>query len=236
MKLILCGGGADQQVQESYKEFAKTIGKERVMYIPLAWNNGPYKDCLNWFQSEMEHFGIYDIDLITDAKQITEERLSKVKGIFIGGGNTYKLLKMLKDTDAFANLREFALKKDTVVMGSSAGALIWGKSIDTCKDDGLGIKSICDQNIVGLEDTSGFNMINGFSLLVHYKKKEEQIPLTKQRINRLIKEGYKLICLPEETSLVIEENNFRIIGSKPAEIINSISDTIVQKDENLMLK
>jgi len=236
MKLILCGGGADKQVFESYKEFAKTVGEGKVMYIPLAWNNGPYEDCLNWFKTEMAPFGVFDIDLITDACQITEERLRNVKGVFIGGGNTYKLLKMLKDTKAFENLRKFALKKDTVVMGGSAGALIWGKSIDTCKDDGLGIKSICDQNVVGLEDTSGFNMINEFSLLVHYKKKEEQIELTKQRINRLLKEGYKLICLPEETSLVIDEKKLRIIGSKPAEIFSSMSNEVIQADENIVLR
>ena len=236
MKLILCGGGAGKQVVESYKEFAKTVGEGKVMYVPLAWDDGPYEDCLNWFKTEMKPFGVFDIDLITDAWQITEERLRNVKGVFIGGGNSYKLLKMLKDTKAFENLRKFALKEDTVVMGGSAGALIWGKSIDTCKDDGLGIKSVCDQNIVGLEDTSGFNMVNEFSLLVHYKKKEEQIGLTKQRINRLLKEGYKLICLPEETSLVIDEKDFRIIGSKPAEIISSMSNEVAQVDENIVLR
>ena len=236
MKLILCGGGVGDQVTESYEEFAKTVGKGKVMYIPLAWNNGYYEDCLNWFRREMEPFGICDIDLITDADQVTDERLSKVKGVFIGGGNTYKLLKMLKDTKAFENLKRFAVKKDTVVMGGSAGALIWGKSIDTCKDDGLDIKSICDQNAVGLEDTSGYNFINGFSLVVHFKKKGDQIPLTKQRINRLLKDGYKLVCLPEETSLVVDEDKIRIIGSKPAEIISSVLNVIVKKDENIMLK
>ena len=98
MKLILSGGGAGEQVKESYKLFADTVKGGKVMYIPLAWNNGPYESCIDWFAGEMKPFGITDIDLITDAAQITKERLSKVKGVFIGGGNTYKLLKMLKET------------------------------------------------------------------------------------------------------------------------------------------
>jgi peptidase E len=106
---------------------------------------------------------------------------------------------MLKDCDAFENLREFALRDDTVVMGASAGSLIWGKSIDTVKDDELGLEDICDPNYVGLEDASGYDLLNGYSLFVHYKKKEEQVPKTMQRVERLLKEGYKLICLPEET-------------------------------------
>lgn len=235
MKLILSGGGAGEQVKESYKLFADTVKGGRVMYIPLAWNNGPYVSCIDWFAGEMKPFGITDIDLITDATQITKQRLSKVKGVFIGGGNTYKLLKMLKETDAFENLKEFVLNKDTVIMGGSAGALIWGQSIDTCKDDGLGIKSVCDQNLVNLKDVTGFDMLNGYSLLVHYKKKEEQIPATMQRVERLLKEGYKLVCLPEETSLVVENNKFLIIGSKEADVFDNKTKITAKQPEEISL-
>ena len=235
MKLILSGGGAGEQVKESYKLFADTVKNGKVMYIPLAWNNGLYESCVNWFAGEMKPFGITDIDLITDATQITKERLGKVKGVFIGGGNTYKLLKMLKETEAFKNLREFALSKDTVVMGGSAGALIWGRSIDTCKDDGLGIKSICDQNLVNLQDTTGFDMLNGYSLLVHYKKKEEQIPATEQRVKRLLKEGYKLVCIPEETSLVVDNGIFSIIGSKEADVFDNKTKTTAKEPDQICL-
>lgn len=235
MKLILCGGGDGEQVKESYQLFAQSVGNGKVMYIPLAWNNGPYESCIDWFAGEMKPFGITDIDLITDAAQITKERLRNIKGIFIGGGNTYKLLKMLKESVAYENLKEFALKKDTVIMGGSAGALIWGESIDTCKDDGLGIKSICDVNLVGLEDTTGFGMLNGYSLLVHYKKKEEQIPATMQRVERLLKEGYKLVCLPEETSLVVEDDKFSIVGSKPAEVFDNKQNFTAKQPEEITL-
>ncbi len=235
MKLILSGGGAGEQVKESYQLFANSVKNGKIMYIPLAWNNGPCESCIDWFTSEMKPFGITDIDLITDAKQITQERLNLVKGVFIGGGNTYKLLKMLKDTSAFKNLKEFALRDDSVVMGGSAGALIWGESIDTCKDDGLGLKSICDPNFVGLKDTTGFKMLNGYSLLVHYKKKEEQISLTMKRVERLLKEGYKLICLPEETSLVVENDKFSIIGIKPADIFSGVEKFTVLEQNKLTL-
>ena len=121
-------------------------------------------------------------------------------------------------------------------MGSSAGALIWGRSIDSCKDDGLGIKSICDQNLVNLQDTTGFDMLNGYSLLVHYKKKEEQIPATEQRVKRLLKEGYKLICLPEETSLWINGKEAKIIGPKPAEIYDGHEKQTVHTNEDVLCR
>lgn len=235
MKLILCGGGAGEQVKESYQIFADSVKGQKIMYIPFAWKDDTYAGCLEWLSNDLKPFGISDIDIVTSPEQITKEKLNQVKGVFIGGGNTYKLLKMLKESIAFENLKEFALRNDTVVMGGSAGALIWGKSIDTCKDDGLDIKSICDVNLVGLKDTTGFGMINDYSLLVHYKKKEEQIPLTMQRIERLLKDGHKLVCLPEETSLVVEDNKFSIIGSKPAEVFDKKQNYIAKEPEEITL-
>lgn len=235
MRLILNGGGSGEDVKESYELFAKEVNGGRVMYIPLAWNHGPCGECIHWFRSEMAPYGITDVDLITDAKQITKEKLKNVSGVFIGGGNTYKLLKYLKETPTFENLKEY-IENGGLVMGGSAGALIWGRSIDTCKDDGLGIKSICDQNLVNLQDTTGFDMLNGYSLLVHYKKEEEQIHATEHRVKRLLKEGYKLICLPEETSLWINGKEAKIIGPKPAEIYDGHEKQTVHTNEAVLCR
>lgn len=239
MRLILNGGGDGDKIKKSYELFASIVNGGKIMYIPLAWENGSYEDCLKFLTKELEPYKnkITDIDLITNANQITKERLQNVTGVFVGGGNTYKLLKMLKDTEAFDNLKEFIKRKDTVVMGCSAGALIWGKSIDTCKDDGLNIKSICDVNNVGLKDTLGFNAINGYSLIVHYNKIEEQKPLIKQRIERLLKEGYELICLPEETSLYYNNGMYRIIGDTPADVFKNpnINDVLKKLEQCLKL-
>ena len=130
MKLILSGGGDGEQVKESYELFANLVNKGKVLYIPLAWNHGGMETCINWLKSELLPFGITEIQDVLDAKYITKEVLSECKGVFIGGGNTFKLLKVLKETEAFDNLLEF-LNNGGVVMGGSAGALIFGKSIDT---------------------------------------------------------------------------------------------------------
>lgn len=227
MHLILNGGGCGKQVKESYQLFANLVKGGKIVYIPLAWNHGSYEGCLDFLSNELKAYGIVDIDLITDAKQITKQKLSEVKGVFIGGGNTYKLLKMLKDSSAFEAIQLYLEKEDSVIMGGSAGALIFGKSIDTCKDDGLKINSICDINEVNLVDTTGFNALNEYSLLVHYQKLKSQIPQTQLRIKRLLEEGYKLICLPEETSLYVHDNKFEFIGTKPAKMFgNAMSNEL----------
>ena len=230
MKLILSGGGDGEQVKESYELFANLVNKGKVLYIPLAWNYGNMEDCINWFKGEMKPFGVTEIEDVLHANQITKERLSKYKGIFIGGGNTFKLLKVLKETEAYNNLQEF-INNGGVVMGGSAGALIFGKSIDTCLKDDLNIKST-DENLVKLKDTSGFDAIKGYSLFVHYKKKQDQLEQTKEKMKRLVKLGHKVIALPEETSLYINDNEFTIIGQKEAEIFTQNKNEIIEPNNN----
>lgn len=217
MRLILNGGGSGNQIKESLEIFAKEVNGGKVLYIPLAWANGDMKDCINWFRSQVEPYEITDIEQILDPNLLTKEKLEQASGVFIGGGNTYQLLKSLKDSCAFENLQEY-IKDNGLIMGGSAGALIFGASIDTCLKDDLIIKSCNDGNLVNLKDTRGFNCLNGYSILPHYKKIAEQLIYTKKRINKLLAQNYKLICLPEETSLWINGNQISIIGQKSAEI------------------
>ncbi len=231
MKLILNGGGDGDQVKESYELFAKEVNRGKVLYVPLAWSYGKMEECINWFREQMVSFGVTNIEQILNPKDITKEKLKEVKGVFIGGGNTYQLLKGLKETHAFQNLKEY-IDNGGLVMGSSAGALIFGECIDTCLKDELTIKSCNDENKVGLKDTKGFNSINGYSILPHYKKIQEQNEDVQKRVDKLLKQGYKLVCLPEETSLYVNGNNFQIIGGNPAEIFVKNKKKVVEPNLN----
>ena len=57
-------------------------------------------------------------------------------------------------------------------------------------------------------------------MFVHYQRKPDQIEKTAENIRRLLKQGHKLICLPEETSVWLNNDEMKIIGQKPAEIFN----------------
>ena len=235
MRLILNGGGSDEQVVESYEVFAREVNGGKVLYIPLAWAYGNMEECINWFRGQMLSFGVTDIEDVLNPNEITKEKLSEVSGVFIGGGNTYQLLKGLKETDAFENLKEY-IENGGLIMGGSAGALIFGECIDTCLKDELVIKSCNDENKVGLKDTKGFNCINGYSILPHYKKLPEQYGDTQKRVDKLLGLGYKLVCLPEETSLWINGNQMTIIGGKPAEIFDGKEKKIVDANGEILCK
>lgn len=233
MRLILNGGGSDEQIKESLELFAREVNGGKVLYIPLAWNHGNMEECINWFRGQMLPFNVTNIEQILDVNEITKEKLNEVSGVFIGGGNTYKLLKQLKDTNAYNNLKEY-IDKNGLVMGGSAGALIFSECIDTCLKDELDIKSCNDENLVGLQDTKGFNCIGGYSILPHYKKNPEQFKDTQKRVDKLLKQGYKLVCLPEETSLWINGSSMQIVGKRPAELFNGNEKKIVESNEYIL--
>lgn len=234
MRLILNGGGSDMQIKESLEIFASEVNGGKVLYVPLAWANGKMEECINWFRKQVLPFGITKIEQILNPNDLTREKLKDTSGVFIGGGNTYQLLKALKETPAFENLKEY-IENDGLVMGGSAGALIFGEYIDTCQKDELIIKSCNDENKVGLKDTSGFDCINGYSILPHYKKLSTQYIDTQRRVEKLLKRGYELVCLPEETSLFINGNRIKVIGQKSAEIFSWGKKKTVKPNEDLLI-
>ena len=161
MKILLSGGGEPEQVKPLDDYFAKSMNGGKVLYIPVAMYKVPYNECKEWFKKTYEYCN-FDIDMCTDLSKI--KSLDEYTGVFIGGGNTFKLLKEIRESK-FDILLEKYLKNGGFVYGGSAGAIIFGKSIET--------SSHADKNIVGLTELSGLNMLNGFDVWCHYNPKED---------------------------------------------------------------
>ena len=231
MKLILSGGAVGEKCHTSYKKFAEELNGGRLLFVPFANDEMTYKEALEWFKEQVNPYGINNIVMVENPQELTKALLQSVDGVYISGGNTFQLLKELKSCDAFDVMKEF-LKEDSVIMGGSAGATVFGKSIDTCLMDDLKIIA-SDKNNVGLKETDGFDAVCGYSFFVHYRVKERQYEDTEKRVQRLLNDGHKLICLPEETSLYIENGRMSIIGLLPAEIITNTARRLVKPNEQI---
>jgi dipeptidase E len=59
--------------------------------------------------------------------------IQRTDAIFVGGGNTFRLLKALQDLDLLESIRH-NVKSGTPYIGSSAGANVAGPTIKTTKD------------------------------------------------------------------------------------------------------
>lgn len=207
MRLLLCGGGSGEKTVLVNAKFNEIIDhNKKLLYIPLAMDKERYPSCIKWLENEMKNVSLKEIEMITDAKEICEKNLQDYSAIFIGGGNTFKLLKELKDSGAFDILSEY-IKNNGIIYGCSAGAIIFGKDIEC--------SIYMDPNDVELKDTKGFNTLDGFSFVAHYtNESKEQTKIATDYLLNYSKDKEAIYALPEEDTIYINGDEKEIIGTK----------------------
>lgn len=207
MKVFLNGGGADIQAKDAYKKLNQIIDHSKpCLYIPLAMKQEKYDGCYKWITGELRVIEVPGIDMVRSAEELLTKKLNDYSFLFIGGGNTFKLLHDLKTSGSFEKILEY-INNDGVVFGGGAGAIIFGKDLGACK--------LADANEVNLQDINGFDILNGVSILCHYTngtpEKDEE---SKQYLLEL-SQYRKAIALPEEVTLFVSDNGVEVIGNTP---------------------
>lgn len=219
MKLILNGGGIGAQVADARKLLNDIIDHDKkILYIPFAWPDSTYSGCLEFMINELSDIEKQGIDMVKSTDELMSKNLTDYACIYIGGGNTYKLLNDLKTSGAFEKIQKYLLEDDGILYGGSAGAIIFGRDLDSCNTD--------DENEVGLVDNTGFNMINGYSLLCHYTNREaEKTELSRNYLIELSKQK-PIYAIPEEDTIYVDNRNIKVIGTRPYyEFIAGVENT-----------
>lgn len=211
MKLLLNGGGSTKQLKLTMNKLNQIMDHSKpILYVPLAMNETehPYDSCYEWFQSQMIDIDVPSVDMPRTFEEFASKNYDNYSAIFIGGGNTYKLLKGIKDNGIFEKIIQY-LNNNGIVIGGSAGAIIFGYDINSCL--------AMDRNDVNLLDTKGFDVLKGKSIFAHYtNSKTEEIH--KKYTDYLIeysKNHEEVIALPEEDTIYINDDNIDIIGYRP---------------------
>ena len=208
MKLYLSGGGSGKQNHFAYINFFRIIDKSKpILYIPLAMESPMYKSCYNWFKNEINSYNFDKFEMVKSSLELSKLDLSNYCALFIGGGNTYRLLSELNKNDNINKIKKYLLNGG-IVYGGSAGAIIFGKDIDGCK-------LMDEKNDV---NTDGLNFINNYSLLCHFNN--NNLKLNKKYLTTYSKKN-KLLFLPEQDVLVISDNSIKIIGNHKYAIFDS---------------
>lgn len=203
MKLYLCGGGSGKQIIGALSRFSKELDRTKpILYIPLALEKESYDGCYEWFSEEIKNIRVEKFDMIRSSLELSKKDFNNYCAIFIGGGNTFKLLDEIKQYGNYEKILDY-LKKDGVVFGGSSGAIIFGNNINSCLLD--------DKNNIGLKDTYGFNLLKDYSILCHLKRKN--LKKNCKYLEEYSKEN-RVIYLPEENVIIIEDSKISMIGNK----------------------
>ena len=208
MKLILNGGGTGKAVESARQLLNRVIDPhKRILYIPFAWPDPAYRGCLEFMTGELADVEKAGIDMVKTPGELMPRELSDYACLYIGGGNTYKLLKDLKTSGAFEKIRKYLTEDEGIVYGGSAGAIIFGKDLDSCNPD--------DENEAGLTDHTGFDLIGGYSLLCHYTNRD---PARTERSRQYLLELSKIkpvYAIPEEDTIYVDHEKIEFIGDMP---------------------
>ncbi len=123
----LHGSGYLDHVETEIRDFLKDT--RRIVFVPFA-----LYDRNQYATQARERFRGMGCDLISVHDVSNPQRAIKdADAVFVGGGNTFRLLKGLYDWNLLAVIRQ-AVKAGTPYIGSSAGSIVACPSLKTTKD------------------------------------------------------------------------------------------------------
>lgn len=209
-KIFISGGGNEKDSYPLDKEFIQSIAGKRksILYIPIAMDADSikYEACYDWIINSLVTLSdeFIDTTMWTNLNDKTEEDLDKFDAIYIGGGNTFKLLQHVRESNFSTIIRKF-INKRGIVYGGSAGAIIMGKDINT----------VSEENDKNYKYSEGLSMIGDYSIICHYKENYDE------KIEKYI-EIYNnpVIALSERSGIKIVGNSLKVVGYDPIIVFN----------------
>jgi dipeptidase E len=114
-------------VEQQIKSFLGTTRK--VLFFPFALFDRDVYATKAKARFAVMGYSVETAHAVSDPNQAIEQ----TDAIFIGGGNTFRLLKALQDVDLLDPIRQ-RVKRGAPYIGSSAGSNVAGPTIKTTKD------------------------------------------------------------------------------------------------------
>ena len=169
--------------------FSAGIQDKVFSYMPSSGIKHAEQYIEQW-RSISQQYGAQFSVIDNSVSSVEEQRkLLSSNIVVISGGNTFHLLRNLRECGLDKTIVEFAGKSDFILAGFSAGALVLTPSIDVCNLPSL------DENLVKLEDFSGLDIVD-FEVFPHYDECSQAAVLdnyrktTANRVREITDEDY----------------------------------------------
>lgn len=200
-KLLLTSEFTPELAKELLKMLPTPPAETKVGFIATASDVESDKGYVLKDRAALESLGfaeVIDIDLKV-AEDLT--KLDECGVVFVEGGNTFYLLKWVRESKFDAKLKEM-LSNDKVYVGVSAGSVVVGTSIETS-----GVGPTADKNENYIEDPRGLRQVP-FMVAVHMNNKEKIYFDQFARVRQL----RPIIGISDGMAIVCEGDRFRVVG------------------------
>lgn len=169
----------------------KNVENCKILFIPNEnatqdkINSSKYYDRLNEYGFKKENIIVFNY--------LYPERFKDLKldAIYIGGGNTFSILNILKETHFDKEIINY-VNNGVIYIGGSAGAHIATQTIEHVKD--------FDDNLVKLKDFDGLKLFDGI-LICHYDENREYI------FDKYGSRYKNIVRLKDDEFLIINDDN-----------------------------
>ena len=192
---------AESEIRESLR------GLKKVLFVPYALQNHAAYAVKAGERFVRMGFQLESIHQMSSPKKAVEE----AEAIFVGGGNTFRLLKALYDFDLLESIRRRALS-GMPYLGASAGTNIAGPTIRTTND----------MPIVQPPSLDALNLFP-YQINPHYQDPDPSSKhmgeTREERLLQYLEENERpVIGLREGSMLRVEMGEIRLVGTPSARI------------------
>ena len=199
-KLLLTSTGlANQNITNQFLQIIdKPVSQIKIIFIPTASRNDEELHYVQESKKELLDLGILEnnIKTLNLDKPVSFQEVDGFDVIYVCGGNTFYLLKKVRETGFDKVIIEFA-KTDKLYFGVSAGSILVCPNID--------IASPFDENDVNLTDLTGLNLTDVI-VSPHYKDEEKTI------IDNFKKKSqYEIVPLTDNQALLVLDGETKIV-------------------------
>jgi dipeptidase E len=209
----LYGSGYLDHAESEIRSFLGDV--KRVLFVPFALHDrDKYAATAQQRFAEMG----YELSSVHRAVAVTQA-VNDAEAVFIGGGNTFRLLKALYDFDLLGPIRE-QVAEGMPYIGSSAGSNVAGPTIRTTND----------MPIVQPPSFAALGLVP-FQINPHYldpdPNSKHMGETREERILQFLEENdTPVVCLREGAMLRIENGKIVLRGSSGARIFRKGLDPV----------
>ncbi len=216
MRLLLISNSTNageaylQHPKEEITRFLKDVKK--VLFIPYAAVSFSFDEYEKKVQLKFSEMGI-EVESIHHSK-FPKRSVQEAEAIVVGGGNTFRLLKMIHQFDLIEAIR-FKVLSGTPYVGWSAGA-------------NIACPTICTTNDMPITEPDNFSALNlvRFQINPHFIDTHPAGHAGETREDRIMEflemDPYVYVVgLREGTMILLENVKLTLIGPKPARIFKN---------------
>ena len=199
-KLLLTSTGlANQNIKNQFLQIIdEPVSQIKIIFVPTAARSEEELKHVNESKKELLDLGIFknNIKTLNLDNPVSFQEVKDFDVIYVCGGNTFYLLKKVRETSFDKVIIEFA-KTDKLYLGVSAGSILVCPNID--------IANPFDENDVNLTDLTGLNLTDVI-VSPHYCEEEKQIIEDFKK-----KSQYKVVPLTDNQALLVIDGETKII-------------------------